>query len=235
MNFTEARETLERGRNPERRKIYNNTTLERLEDSDGNFYLGLRLHDTVIIKYYPERMILDSGGWRTVTTKARFSAYAPNVGVSARQGEWFINGELFYDGIELDYDGNFLSDTISESDIKTKAKEVRRVKRVIKKYAKAFVVEWQKDDFPLSSNADCWYCLWKKSDDTALGDHWNDTVHLLSHIEESYFVPSLLMNALIEQGYNDPALIYQLKYLDDNVYRALYRYLVKRLIPDIQV
>ena len=41
------------------------------------------------------------------------------------------------------------------------------------------------------------HCHWQ-AEGKALGDALNDTDHLLSHIEEDYFVPSLLWNALRE-------------------------------------
>lgn len=237
MNFREARETLERGRNPNRRKIYNNTTLELLGSGLLNdHYIGLRLHDTVIIKYYPDYMILDSGGWRTVTTKARLNAYVPNVYIGQEKGIWYISGSLFYDGIKIDYKGNILSKIrLPDATIK----ENKRVKKLVRKYALDFVEAWRKDDFSLPSNEDCWYCLFKDEDGTIFGDFNDVDIHIQHHIEGSYFVPSLLLNALTEAGYSNPGFIYQYKSLGDSknnsIYRAIYRYILKRLLPDNQV
>lgn len=52
------------------RKIANNTTLERHGEC-----IALRLHSTVIVSWTPDDVVmLNSGGYRTVTTKARMNA-----------------------------------------------------------------------------------------------------------------------------------------------------------------
>lgn len=80
------------------RKLGNNTYLERI-DADT---VGIRLHRTYVVTLHDGRFSLDSGGWRTPTTKSRMNDYAPCRVVQER-GEWWVcfNGERhrFTDGI----------------------------------------------------------------------------------------------------------------------------------------
>jgi hypothetical protein len=72
-----------------------------------------------------------------------------------------------------------------------------------------------------------------------LGDQ--DPDHLLQHIEEDYFVPSLLVNALKERGVNEHAIGAWLDFdgetigsrdpMDTLISGALRRYLQRRIIP----
>jgi len=65
MTFTQAREKLG---NRTSRKVANNTYLVDLGG-----YIGLRLHGTIIVSYHPDQTKVFTGGWRTVTTKARIN------------------------------------------------------------------------------------------------------------------------------------------------------------------
>src|ERR1700757_3502505 len=113
MNYQEANAKLT-GRNQQRRKLANNTYLERREDGR----IAVRLHDTNIITYLPNGDVeLSAGGrWRTVTTKARMNEYTPyGFSISQRKGQWYVvthdekykwtNLALFEDGIVLHIDG----------------------------------------------------------------------------------------------------------------------------------
>ena len=84
------------------RKVGNNTYLERI-DSDT---IGVRLHRTHVVTIHADgRYTLNSGGWRTVTTKSRINHYAP-ARVTQRAGEWFVR----HDGDEVEFcDGMILS------------------------------------------------------------------------------------------------------------------------------
>lgn len=70
----------------------------------------LRLVNTDIIKWQGDKIILNSGGWDTVTTRARFNEFLPNgIWVFRKKAKTFIqyNGkELeFFDGVELEKTG----------------------------------------------------------------------------------------------------------------------------------
>jgi hypothetical protein len=68
------------------RKVGNNTYLERINSQT----VAVRLHSTHVVTFYADgSYTLNSGGWRTVTTKSRINDYAP-VRVTQRSGEWFV-------------------------------------------------------------------------------------------------------------------------------------------------
>lgn len=75
-----------------RRKLANNTYLEEAED--GAF--AIRLHSTRIVTFYESgRIKLDTGGWRTVTTKDRINRCLPRGWrVWQRDFDWFIGVEI---------------------------------------------------------------------------------------------------------------------------------------------
>ena len=94
------------------KKVANNTRLT--EYIDGTKIL--KLHETEIIKWVKgysldnEKIVLSSGGWKTVTTKRRINEYinrfnTTNYHIYQKNGNWYIkDGDRvleFFDGIEL--------------------------------------------------------------------------------------------------------------------------------------
>ena len=75
--------------------------------SDG--YTVAQSHDTQIVRFNDNEIILNSGGWQTKTTKSRMNkvsdAFQLGFRVSQRQGEWFV-----------DYFANEIGDTYSFND-----------------------------------------------------------------------------------------------------------------------
>ena len=65
-----------------------------------------RLHATDIVRRLPDgSVILNSGGFRTRTTKDRMSCLLP-AGYSLYQlgGQWFINGIPYFEGMRVPHD-----------------------------------------------------------------------------------------------------------------------------------
>lgn len=92
MTYQEAL-TLLNGK--QRRKLENNTYLIRLQSGT----LAVKLHDTNVVKLYPNGDItLNSGGWQTLTTKNRMNKYSP-VRVLQVRGKWLAS----YRGVLVDY------------------------------------------------------------------------------------------------------------------------------------
>ena len=105
--------------NRDERKIANNTYIVRLppeiqfqspQQFPGVDLVGARLHNTVIITWFPHGApMLNSGGYSTVTTKARMNAFLEGTpwSVSQKRGEWFVHNRHqgttneFYDGVRL--------------------------------------------------------------------------------------------------------------------------------------
>lgn len=59
--------------------------------------------------------------------------------------------------------------------------------------------------------------------------------HYFQHMEEDYFVPSLLGNAIVSKGYREPGYIYQLVQTGSwgDTYSMLYKFLLKQLQPSL--
>jgi hypothetical protein len=171
--------------------------------------------------------------------------------------EWEERNRVpFYDGITVDSEGyapRIRKDGPSPAKLRRHKAEVKRVKHAIDKYCDGFIAAL-KAKMPMPSNGDCWYCAMKTDEGVPLGDAAQtlhpdgslttevNTDHLWSHIEESYYVPSLICNALLERGYK-PVGVYMLLDMKqdeqtmggrdryDGPKRDLRKYLNKRLIP----
>lgn len=94
-NFDEALAKLN-GR--DRCKLENNTYLERLTADE----IGVKLHSTIVVRYHRNGSVkVYSGGWHTVTTKARINDYSL-ARIHQRKSAWyFANGEPFTEGAEV--------------------------------------------------------------------------------------------------------------------------------------
>ncbi len=86
------------------RKLANNTIAERSQDS-----VGIRLHGTIIVRFHRDAVELNSGGYRTVTTKSRMNSLLNRYAVYQRRGDWFVMDRStgtdypFDDGMSLPY------------------------------------------------------------------------------------------------------------------------------------
>jgi hypothetical protein len=69
-------------------------------------------------------------------------------------------------------------------------------------------------------------------DGKSLGDSFGDVEHIRSHVEEGYLFGSIIFNALAEKGYRDPVLIMRMA-CKDLIKRALRKYLMRRLLPEV--
>lgn len=171
------------------KKLDQNTYLRREGD---RFFI--RLHNTDIIELWYDRTYLYSGGWQTVTTKARLNEYGPaGVRIWQERGVWYVrysgNGDpkqrvLFHEGIEIKADG-----TIRSTGTETEA-EVKGEQAKITAYAKAFTDKLLAGEIDKPGPGDCLFCQFV---DVKTGKPIDNADHLRSHIEESYFVPSLLV------------------------------------------
>lgn len=196
------------------RKVANNTYLKRTGEDE----ISLLLHSTYIVRWTRGvGCLLNSGGWRTYTTKERMNRFSP-FSVRSDRGTWWCSHRatrrigdyepvnptrwVFEDGITLHEDG-----TVSGAgEDPTKDTKLRKK---IKGYCAKFMDALEGGKVPAPSGGDCWYCCMVRSDtgkplgervDTLHPDgtitQERNTDHLTSHMQESYYVPSLLVNAL---------------------------------------
>ena len=70
----------------------------------------IRLHDTNIIAFRPDGSIkLNSGGWRTVTTKDRINQHCKSIRIWSYKGVWILGVDgrkyVFADGMIIQHEG----------------------------------------------------------------------------------------------------------------------------------
>lgn len=199
MTYETANEQLT-GRNRDRRKLANNTYLERRGQN-----IAVRLHSTDIATFRPDGSVtLDSGGWRTVTTKARMNEFADWPGsqrynrIWSDRGVWYLGVNdrtvAFADGITIHRNGRITGEAEDP-------KGIMRLKRQISRYAHAYINALMSGELPAPGAGDCWFCAMtitspKKDKGKGLGEAYHDTEHLTSHMQEKYYVPALLMRAV---------------------------------------
>jgi len=219
------------GRNSQSRKLANNTTLLRINPST----IAVKLHSTNVITFHADgRIVFDSGGWKTPTTKERMNSFSP-ARVSQSQGTWEITiadaAANYADGIT--WTGRKWTGT--GEDPKTAVKLTRRAAKFARDYMNAF----DAGEVPAPSNGDCWGCLMTAKDGTT---PMGGADHILSHFEEHYFVPSLLARAIERFAVSQAAKAYiSDKWAGtsngdyfasigrDQLYKSLYRYVKAEL------
>lgn len=120
IDYEKALDLLQRGRpKGERKKLARNTYLVGIVGIDGETScVNLTLHGHAIAKLAPgNRVVLDSCGWTTMTTKDRLN-YLRGLSVYTLHGVWYVstklhygpegfgrmNRPLFYDGMVIDQD-----------------------------------------------------------------------------------------------------------------------------------
>lgn len=86
----------------ESKRIANNT-LEIIYP-DGR--RAIRLHDTDILSFKDNKIVLNSGGWQTMTTKNRLNKYLPsNISVISKKSVWYVQRDdniiPFADGLTI--------------------------------------------------------------------------------------------------------------------------------------
>ena len=222
MDYQESNDLLT-GRCKQSRKMGNNTYLERRDDQS----IAVKLHQTDVVTYYPNGDIkLNSGGYKTATTKERINTYAP-VRLWQENFAWFMqDGLIFQDGEIIKKSGKIV-EALKHN--KKQDKLNKKIKQFTDNYIDALFTG--KLDFP--SDGDCWNCLMFEPSGLS------STSHLLNHFKEKYYVPSLIANAikkfpvgsLIEHTLHlafakDPALSDYYKDLGkDYLHKSLLRYL----------
>lgn len=207
QSWQDADTFLSGGRSKSDRPIANNTRVVRRGDD-----IAVRLHATDVVTFGQDGAItLDSGGWRTMTTKDRMNACLPiGWSIGSDRGRWSVYRHGGYpdyhytkvcrysDGITL-RDGEWSGDPVDEV---AEAKVQKAMEAYIRRYVRALG-----KGIPMPSGGDCWACCLYVTEgpDTgkAAGDVGFAADHLLSHLEDDYHVPSLLINAFRERGYRE--------------------------------
>lgn len=255
------------------RPIENNTRVHKV----GNNF-AVKLHDTDVVTYFPDGTVeLNSGGWRTMTTKARINAYLGDekLRVWSDRGRWYVYAfvesaelvhvsdehpdwdyhpiehvklGLFFDGIRIK-DGKILN-PMPEAKSARQIQREARIGKAIDKYVTAYMAALAKG-MPVPGSGDCWGCYFRTGNTSGPVPDGMFSGHLESHLKERYYVPSLILVALIDKKYGDPRFVLgmslqpeplkagtmklrdQDRYSVQSLRRALRRYLRRKLLPSV--
>lgn len=217
------------------KKVANNTVEYVREDGTR----VIRLHLTDIVEILPCGTIrLNSGGFKTVTTKERIERYLPKgMRLWSEKGIWWIGKPSWMQGNEEEPTYPFKDGMIIKPDGTvggTSESEAKKAKLILKKidaYAKAVkgLVS-----LPLPEQGDCWFCsMAEVKTGKPLGEVTGDTSHLMSHLDEKYIHGSLLLNAMRWARMGDLAIAWAFKnsdgYARTQAVRAVRRYFKSQL------
>ena len=207
-------------------KVIGNNTIEYIRP-DG--VKVIRLHRADIITF-PKMggVILNSDGWKTVTTKDRMNSYQSECTIIQDKGLWYVTTSSnpyqdrslrisFFDGIKIK-DGTVINPK----------KSAHRKEQSLLRQINVYCEKLRKlPELPIPSSGDCWDCSFKTTDGIPMGD-LGSSDHLISHLKEKYIHGSLIVNALKHVGYQDPVFIFQ---MGDraSIIRAVNRYFKSKL------
>ena len=182
--FAEAQAVLATARRPAGKPIGHNTRLVALGDGA----IGVRFHTIIVVTFKPDgTIVLDSGGWRTFTTRDRINKCIPFGLVWQKAFVWYYGlGEktwVFADGMTLGE-----RKVVSGADLFVPAKKRDPFPNKVKRFARGFVEALRVGKIGPPDLGDCLFCR------TVLVG----ADHLVSHVVESYYVPSLVVRALDE-------------------------------------
>lgn len=207
------------GRNRESRKIARNTYLQRRGED-----IAVMFHATDVVTYHPDGTItLDSGDWLTMSTRDRQDTFTPRwlrmcndmgltyVTVNKKKpgetGPWAEGKRYrYFDGIRFGPRGGCLN-PLTETTQEKIDRERKALDKKIKLYVEGWIDTAVTGQMPLPSGGDCWHCnMFPES------QGHGEEEHLIAHMEESYFVPSLLVKAIRAKNYNDPDFVMRYVY-----------------------
>lgn len=183
------------GRNRDSRKVARNTYLQRRGNS-----IAVQLHDTDVVTFHPDGSVtLNTGGWNTVTTRDRMNAFSP-LHVWTERGTAYVssNGKRYryHDGITFGPRGG-CRNPLSEQTTKKQDTAREATRKQIAQYVDGWIETVITGQMPNPSGGDCWDCCMFPERKGA------EAVHLTAHMEEAYYVPSLLVKALTAKGYHN--------------------------------
>lgn len=202
LTYEKANELLQ-GRWKSSRKVDNNTYLMRCPFNDD---IMLKLHKTFIITFQKDGTIkYNTGGWKTRTTKDRLNKFS-NLRLWQDRGVWYFKEKwndfmysyddiktlVFEDGLTQNPDRTFDKSTLGKD-----PKATFKLRKRVAKYANDYITAFRAGKVPAPSNGDCIFCHMV---DVETNKPIKDASHIMSHISEKYYVPSLIVNAIDWRG-----------------------------------
>jgi hypothetical protein len=246
-SFKECREYLDKGKYRLKtmdRPIAHNTRVIQLDDGT----IGIKLHDTYIIKYYSnlldgkyydlkdDSIQLNTGGWKTVTTRDRMNRFCPlhvwtesNI-MYVSKHNWYtiyqnkkngIESKVFHfrDRMWFNPDGKvWVKENSEPIRLKPFSKKEEQKKRKQLKAINTFICNYvnklTSGKMGKPGGGDCFYCQGESNPNctTEFGTLSKDEGykkldkpnpdHLISHIKEKYYVPSIVWSAIRSECYD---------------------------------
>lgn len=197
MNYDRALATLNHARTGkplEKKKLCNATWLRRMPNNGGEYLVDLVLFNKHIATWKPNgNIVLDSCGYKVVTTKDRYNRFLYPYRVWQNRPFWYIRTPTcvlpFRDEMELTADGRDLSRAPALNAIDATA-----LKDKVYEYALLYTSRLVRG--AISSVSDCTQCHripWS-ADSNELAEQ--DVVHLLHHMERDCTPPSIIEAAV---------------------------------------
>lgn len=203
MNFQSLDEHL--GRKQDRPYFNGRTRTSRIQRR-GKDKIAIVLHGTDVATFHRDGgILLQDGGWKTPTTKARINDAlgGTEFGIYQERGVWYLpkgyhdpDPAVFVSGCSIRADGTLGGIHTTADREKTR---VKALKKRIAAYAKGYTDALYKGEIGKPGAGDCFNCQGIVTDMVS-GKVSRDPDHILSHLEESYFVPRLVFNALEASG-----------------------------------
>lgn len=208
------------GRCSQRRKIANNTWLERRGED-----IAIRLHQTDIVTLHADgTATLDTGGWLTVTTKSRMNDFLRRyrLAVYSDKGRWYLyaDGEKFVpyaDGMRV----GLSTHTVEGAARAEQVKEEDSANTAMRKAVNTYIRRTKPEDIVKAfthPGGDCLICRWPGRE--------TEADHLQHHLEDQYVMYTLTRNAVAARGFVNPDVIMSF------IYNAAQRGEVDRLYKD---
>lgn len=109
--------------------------------------------------------------------------------------------------------------------------------KLVKEFATEYMSRLADGRMEAPSGGDCWFCVLREVDTSRPMGDLNQSNHMISHLEDKYYVPSIIMNALDELGGSPAAKDYVARrfnnidggytyggLISEQLYRTLVRY-----------
>lgn len=210
-------------------RIANNTV--RYSRADGATVT--RLHNTdIVVQHADGTFTLNSGGYRTMTTKGRINRFSP-AEVYSDRGIWYVRDPRhdypvpFKDGMRVDASG--LPQHVTPAKATAEVRRQRRLRARIKRFCDRVD---HLATIPEPNPGDCWLCM--LHDQSGKPMDAADPSHVHSHVQENYLHGSLIYNAMRDAGNSDQGIGYAYYFANkgerfsrDRIKRALRRYVTR--------
>ncbi len=167
-------------------------------DANGSEHIHFN-NESLIIKYPNSKTIkVTSGGDESQKIKNILNKYLPSYlksdwKIISEYNQWFLFSKVwnkkivFFDNMQVHI--TELNDIrILQSDYILSMEEIQERKTDVQKYARSFIDLFMNHKINLPSSLDCFYCV----------SNIYSTQHLIIHIYEKEYVPSLLLNSINE-------------------------------------